>query len=218
MTAKEFIENLLDKLKTFDIYERGYHVWNGNNDKVTLDDIDDIIMPETYDDLRNTDVTIKWRDELDRYYNDIIEIHINNYEINLVLDNIIEGEFIISLFEIGLIPIAMRYWETSLTQCAPRRPLSVSGLIDHLMCYGSAETLNTFINLDFVKLYDEYEKNYPGYHTTNFMEACHSRPSHYDLEYYIKGECDENNLIEKKAVLMKYIHTHFDHVSEEIIL
>ena len=116
-------------------------------------------------------------------------------------------EIIVSLFKMDLPVFAMKLWENSSYHC-PYIP-TLCNIIHHVVQYGNVDSMEMLLNMDFVKLYDEFEKHAQYDHDTTFMEICHYRIEKCDINSLI-DLCDEFNYIDKKVVLLRYMNSHFD--------
>ena len=103
----------------------------------------------------------------------------------------------------------MKLWETSIYHCRNIPTLYINNIIYHITEYGNVDSMEMLLDMDFVKLYDEFEKHAQYDHDTTLMEICHYRIEKCDINSLI-DLCDEFNYIDKKAVLLRYMNSHFD--------
>ena len=204
MNALAFVKQLSSTAEEFSVYTNNVMCWKHSDTRayrISLEDLESVIVPESYDDWysTNSDIYVGREDGVDFYFDD--------YEIDIDFDNMIIVEIIVSLFKMDLPVLAMKLWENS-NYHRPYIP-TLCNIIHHVVQYGNVDSMEMLLNMDFVKLYDEFEKHAQYDHDTTFMEICHYRIEKCDINLLI-DLCDEFNYIDKKVVLLRYMSSHFD--------
>ena len=215
MNALAFVKQLSSTAEEFSVYMNNITCWLHSDTRayrISLEDLESVIVPESYDVWYSTNSDV-YVGSADSIREDGVDFYFDDYEIDIGFDNMIIIEIIVSLFKMKLPIIAMKLWENSIYHYANILTLSISNIIHHVVKFGNVDSMEMLLNMDFVKLYDEFEKHAQYEHDTTFMELCHYRIKKCDIDSLI-NVCDEFNDIDKKVVLLRYMNSHFDNKEE----
>lgn len=211
MNALAFVKQLSSIVEEFSVYTGDVICWKHSDTmayRISLEDLESVIVPESYDDWFSTNSDI-YVGSASNIREDGVDFYFGDYEIDIYFDNMIIIEIIVSLFKMNLPVIAMKLWDISIYQYSSVPTLCIINIIYHIVQYGNVDSMEMLLNMDFVKLYDEFEKHAQYDHDTTLMEICHYRIEKCDINSLI-DLCDEFNYIDKKAVLLRYMNSHFD--------
>lgn len=218
MNALVFVEQLSSTAEEFSVYTNNITCWIHSDTRayrIPLEDLESVIVPESYDAWYSTNSDV-YVGSANNIREDGVDFYFDDYEIDIDFDNMIITEIIVSLFKMKLPVLAMKLWENSIYHYSYIPTLSISNIIYHVVQYGNVDSMEMLLNMDFVELYDEFEKHTQYEHDTTFMELCHYRIEKSDINLLI-DLCDEFNYIDKKVVLLRYMNSHFDN-KEDIAL
>lgn len=217
MNALAFVKQLSSIVEEFSVYTGDVICWKHTDTvayRISLEDMGSIIVPESYDDWYSTNSDIYIGSD-NNIREDGVDFYFDDYEIDIYFNNMIIIEIIVSLFKMNLPVIAMKLWENSIYHYS-YPTLCIINIIYHIAQYGNVDSMEMLLDMDFVKLYDEFEKHAQYDHDTTFMEICNYRIEKCDINLLI-NLCDEFNYIDKKVVLLRYMNSHFDN-KEDISL
>lgn len=209
MNALTFVKQLSSIVEEFSVYTGDIICWKHSDTdvyRISLEDMESVIVPESYDDWYSTNSGIYVGNASNE---DCVDFYFYDYEIDIYFDNMIIPEIIVGLFKMNLPVLAMKLWETSIYHYSNIPTLYINNIIYHIAQYGNVDSMEMLLDMDFVKLYDEFEKHTQYDHDTTFMEICNYRIEKCDINLLI-NLCDEFNYIDKKAVLLRYMNSHFD--------